>query len=735
MSEQTSNPETTLDSERPIAKVYPSKKSYQSIAADVSVDSALAELIDNSIDSAVLNGDETVKIEIYFDEDTEDLVYSDHAGGVGQDEMGVFLGLGRSKEAELDGLSIGAFGMGTKKALNYLAAHFTVASRHIEADQGWQYTVDPEWFEEDNEKWEFEMEPADLEPGQTEIRLHEFTFDWDDQREDIRDRLSQKYQRFFSEEHETRVELSLEVDGDAVRPPQAVDWSYSPWQNGVHPRKFTGLEFTNERWSTPISVEVTVGVLREGDIQNFKPGTAVFCQNRLVEQGLTNEKGGFGGAGLNKFNPSKDKRLRIEIDFYTEGNADDLPWNSDKSRISRLHEALSAEDGVYYWLRRFADRHKKVGLYGEAPPYIFTPYDGSSPFAANDGEIEIVDVGSKQERKRRGEINHPRIHEKPDNSLSDPKALQRVCRAHAKLGIRNERLDWFESWMLPAYRQGLFEEFKDEFDTDDESLPELLGIDDIGEIVKDGKFDKDGVLAALHEVEEAPDGKSIPWNDESSTKLKIEEIDSMASEAVSDGCRIDDLSEWVRPRYDYIEARIASQRGIDRNTLETSGTPDSTPQLDENPETEGGPTDERQPQSETDQSKDETTPSPDSTGSLSEENAQQSLPGSSRASSETDEQGSDSEDEPESQDPSSRRSDLETIVEGYRDDLRTAGIDPDKNPDELISELLDIAVAWTQVQTQLEEAPVNGNSPEERLEALIEKANRLERIMTAAQES
>lgn len=70
---------------------------------------------------------------------------------------------------------------------------------------------------------------------------------------------------------------------------------------------------------------------------------------------------------MNKFNNAKDKRLRIEIDFYTEGNADDLPWNSDKSRISQTHPVLSADHGVYYWLRRFADRHKRIGLYGQAP--------------------------------------------------------------------------------------------------------------------------------------------------------------------------------------------------------------------------------------------------------------------------------------------------------------------------------------------------------------------------------
>jgi hypothetical protein len=734
MSEQANNRDSTQNSEAPVAKVYPSKKSYQSIAADVSVDSALAELIDNSIDSAVLNGDDSVEIEIYFDEEAEDLVYSDHAGGVAQEEMGVFLGLGRSKEAELDGLSIGAFGMGTKKALNHLATSFTVASRHSEADQGWQYTVDPEWFDEDNEKWEFEMEPSELDPGQTEIQLHQLAFDWNEQKEEIKNSLSKKYQRFFSEEHQTRVEISLEIDGETVKPPGAVDWSYSPWQEGAHPRKFVGLEFTNERWSAPISAEVTVGLLREGDIQKVEPGTAVFCQNRLVEEGLTNEKGGFGVNELNKFNSARDGRLRIEIDFYTEGNADDLPWNSDKSRISRLHEALSAEDGVYYWLRRFADRHKKIGLYGEAPPYIFTPYDASSPSAANNGEIEVVDVGSKQKRKRRGEINHPRIHEKPADNLSDIKALQRLCRAHAQLGIRNERIDWFESWMLPAYREGLFHEFKKEFETDDGFLTDLLDIDDVGEIVKDEKFDREEVLAALNEVDEAPDGKSAPWDEQSTITAKTDDIDSMANNAVLEGRRRDDLHKWAQARYDYIEGRIASQRDIDRGALETTGTSDSTPQLDEEPESEDTNADDQQSRSEASQSQEESTASSDSNGSTSNEYAQQSLADSPQESSESEGQASDSEGETESQDSSSRQPNLETIVEEYQDDLQRAGIEPDKDPGELISELLDIAVAWTQVQTLLEEAPVSGKSPEERLEALIEKADRFEQIMAAAQE-
>jgi proteasome regulatory subunit len=249
-----------------------------------------------------------------------------------------------------------------------------------------------------------------------------------------------------------------------------------------------------------------------------------------------------------------------------------------------------------------------------------------------------------------------------------------------------------------------------------------------GEIVKDDKFDREEVLAALNEVDEAPDGKSAPWDEQSTITAKIEEIDSMAKNAVSEGRRRDDLHEWAQARYDYIEARIASQRDIDRGTLETAGTSDSTPQLDEEPESEDTNAADQQSRSETNQSQEESTASSDSNGSTSNKYAQQSIADSPQASSESDGQAGDSEGVTQSQNPSPRQHNLGAIVEEYQKDLQKAGIDPAKEPDELISELLDIAVAWTEVQTQLEEAPVGGESPEERLEALRDHFEEIVRV-------
>lgn len=769
MSNDSPNSESTPD--RPVARVYPSKKSYKSIAADVDVSSAFAELIDNSRDSAAIHDIDPVDAEIFFDDEAGDLVYSDTAGGVAEDEMGVFLGLGQSKDVRAQGRNIGAFGMGTKKALNHLADSFTIASRHIDADQGWKYHVGEDFFEEENEEWEFEMEPANLEPGQTELRLHELTFDWQDKKENIRENLSETYQRFLGESHETPERLNVRIDGEPLKPPADATWTFSPWQNGLHPRKFTGLEFTNEKWSAPIEVEITVGLLRSSDITNIESGTAFYCQDRLVEEGLTGEKGGFGVAGLNKFNAAQDKRLRIEIDFYTKGDANDLPWNSDKSRISRMHEALSGEQGVYYWLRRMADRHKKVGKYGEAPPWIFTPYNAEDPHAANGGEIENVNIGSKQQRLKQGKVGQVRIHQKPDKDLSDIHAMEQVVEAHAALGIRSERVDWFESWMLPAYREGVFSAFRYRYDTDDESLVELLDIDTLSEIVKDGKFDKEEVLAALHEVDEAPDGKSSPWDDEDTIDTKLSQIDETAASDAKKEHRQEaaEIAPWKRHRYQYTLYATADDLGADAGEFEVIETdeqqePAVEPPTEDEEQASSVETEEGQQQAATG-TRQASGDKPETDGEAPFEPAESESESldidTETISRETSDATTESQGTPEdtgasdatpaltspqsstSAEPTTTTTSatveedrvarqLRELRDEYDELLDDLDIDPEKDPEEWLPDLMQAAERLKRFESMLNDAPVEGDSFEGRIDGLLDKAKKYDQMMSVA---
>lgn len=807
MSQNGSNSESA--NRRPIAKVHPSKKTYRSIAADVTVDSAIAELIDNSIDSAAILDKDPVNVTISYDDDAEEMVYSDHAGGVKPDEMGVFLGLGRSKDMRAEGRNIGAFGMGTKKALNHLANSFTIASRHEDTDQGWKYTVDEDFFAEDNETWEFEMEPADLDPGQTVLTLHDLTFDWDEIEGDVRDQLEQKYQRFLSDEYDTSATLSVDLTGEELTPPPQVQWTFSPWQGGAHPRRFTGLEFSYDQWSAPIEVEVTVGLMRSSNIEKVKAGTAFFCQDRLVEQGLTGAKGGFGQFGMNKFNTAKDKRLRIEIDFYTDGDADDLPWNSDKSRISRTHHVLSAEHGVYYWLRRFADRHKRIGQYGRAPPWIFTEYDSESLHAANDGEIEEVNVADKHQRLKTGDSSGPRIHNKPDKDLSLAEYLSRVAIAHSELGIHSERIEWFKSWVVPAYEEAIYDEFIDRFDTDDEYLPHLLDVDTRDELLNENGFDKAEIIAGLYEADDAPDGQTHPWDSEENIEGVLDDIESDAESDVESGQRRSaNVYDDVRVhRYKYELARACTDANVEIDDLDLIDD-DPTPLVDED-ETDESDTEASEARSsdhtpsddlaEGDEPKSTDTRAVDSgtaDGASSEGLASGDEPkssdtrasevgttaGTSESSSDSshsmDEVAySDSDPSPDSANTTSKTStdttqseiskgpetnvvvddtddsqdktgeplvrdpdavavteQLEELKREHDELLDRLDIDEDASPEEWIDQLVDAAEQLQTVLDLLEESPAEGDSLEERLEALIDRANRYEKMMQAAGE-
>ncbi|USZ68515.1 ATP-binding protein [Halorussus salilacus] len=459
-----------------VAYATPSRKTYNSVASDISVESALGELVDNSLDSAALHGINPVEITINIeetDDGTMELVYRDESGGVKEDEMGVFMGLGRSKNERAGGQNVGTFGMGAKRALKRLGDEFTIASHYKTADTGWKYTVSPEWFdidpEEDNpNQWQFEMDAVDLGQGVTEIRVRNLNFNWDNRKEKIEDWFSKTYQKFLQEESDVDLDLALELEGDEVETPEPVEWSFAPWFGGLHPRTFEGLVFQDENWNDQVQVKVTVGLLREG--AKRRTGTFIFCQNRLVEGNLTDEKGGYGlSGGLPKFKTSQIKRLRIEIELF--GDANDLPWSADKSRLRPSHKVLtpSPEKGVYWWLRRMADRHMKAGRYGNfdhiETKSVFEPYGSENESAANDGEIEVVDVGDKQRRLRRGEVDHIRISQKPGTDYTTVDTLGKIATAHARLGVVAESMSdiQYDEWARPTYEDAVGREFVEAF--------------------------------------------------------------------------------------------------------------------------------------------------------------------------------------------------------------------------------------------------------------------------------
>ncbi|MFC4440487.1 MULTISPECIES: ATP-binding protein [Natrialbaceae] len=585
------------------AHAMPSRRSYDSLASDISVESAVGELVDNSSDSAVLSGIENVNISFDLKEidGNEVLVYQDPAGGVRRRDAGIFMGIGRSRDEGADEQYVGTFGLGAKRALRRLGNEFTIASRHHDEDEGWEYTVPSEWFEDneddDASEWKFELEPADLEPGETVIEIHDLNFDWEERRDGLKEWLATTYQKFLRSDPDVPLNMTIELDGEQIETPEPVEWSYSPWLDGLHPRTFTGLEFTNN--GTTVQAQITIGVLRKGN--RHRTGTYIFCQNRLVEGNLTDETGGFG-LTLRKFNPSQNKRLRIEVELF--GDASDLPWSADKSRLQPTHWTLTPQPGkgVFWWLDRVADRHMSASRYGTFgdfvhSPAVIEPYSADSPYAANSGEIEEIGIGKKQRKLRRGEVGHVRIHYKPSNDYDAIDRLGKIADTHARLGVVAESMsdisiaegtggfsgEHYPEWARPTYEALVGKRFVDRYfdiknkEFTHETAEQMLDSNDPVTLVADAHSvtgDYQTIAQYLTEVSDLPDTDNYNINSEGSDDVQdlIDQIVKAANRTFTSETRRTEDPVWAVPRY-HAQLAIGAADDVDVESFEIGDSP------------------------------------------------------------------------------------------------------------------------------------------------------------------
>lgn len=519
-------------------ELTPSKETYNAIRADVGVAASFKELIDNAIDNAIREGKSVVQVEIVHKESEsgpEEIIVRDDSGGIHPNELDMLFALGESRKEDIRG-SIGAFGIGAKKALMRLGRSFDVISRHEDREKGWGYTIDESWIEEETE-WEVELTEYDLQPETTELRVRNLNFDWNDKLESLRNTLRETYQMYTDDSpyRDTEVKLELYLDEEKLTPPGNVEYSYTPWGD-LYPRKFEGIMITPPDIDATVEMRITAGLMAVGD--ESEAGTDVFCQNRLVVHAGRGANGGFDvPRGLPKFRPEAHKRLKIRVEFLTEGDAADLPWNADKSRIRTDHPVMRK---AREWIREVGDRYMQA-RYGDVPTPFHTPYTRDSEYAANGGEIAgPFDYTSHFRELMQGKRSDVEITERPRASLSKISKMQETAQAHAKLGIKCERVGWFEDWMLPTYYELVEEEIEN---TPFETLTPI----DV----------------------EIPDVTQV-----SSIDGLIEEIESLAEDHFHHGVISTDVEPYEEVRYRLVLNRLASEHERSVEDLEQRSDPD-----------------------------------------------------------------------------------------------------------------------------------------------------------------
>jgi len=452
----------------------PSKEAYRAIKSDVTPVSAFKELIDNALDNWARVSQQTddiwIKIEHQEeDEEQEEIVIRDNSGGVPEDDVGMLFALGESAKEEIPG-SIGAYGIGAKKAIVNLGNSAVIRSRSLDSDTGFGFEIDQEWLHDDD-RWEVEKEEfEDIDPGVTEIRIRDLNVDWEDYAEDIPDELGKTYQRFIQGNGLSETgEVSILVNGESVTAPTPINWSFTP-VDGFAPRRYEKIELESNELDEDVYLHVTVGLMRKADQE--AAGTDIYCQNRLVLSGIEDERAGYNtGSGSNRLgkHTNQHNRLKVEVEFETEGDASTLPWDAQKSDIDRYNRVAQL---AYGWIRRIViPYHEAAGAFDIMRTTFLAPYGRDSEYATTEMFDEPFDYSGRK-----------RVTDKPDTGFTDARWLNERCSRDVRFKIYS--LDGVDPKLVPAYHEEMIRLTRQEYDlpdgTDEETaVSELTDVESL----------------------------------------------------------------------------------------------------------------------------------------------------------------------------------------------------------------------------------------------------------------
>lgn len=511
---------------------------YRAIMADVDVVEAILELTDNSIDNweRVSSKTDPLTIEVFTrttDDGNTEFVIRDDSGGVRRSELAMLFGIGHSARDEIEG-SVGAYGVGAKRAIMRLANEATVATRYkAGTDTGYGFTVDRDWLKEDT--WKRPIEEFDLPEGQTEIRLRNLNFQPEKKLDEIRQELQRAYEIFLGggprhdDAKDEDYDFVIRVDGEPIDQPDPVNWSFTPF-DGLHPRQFTNIDLDSKETEDPVHLDVTVGLMQTA--KESKAGTDIYLQQRKVHHAQKDDQGGFGLVDNMDEWSGQQKRLKIIAELRTDGDSRDLPWNSSKTGLDTDSEIAKQ---AFDWIGRIAERYYDA-VYGTVPQTFLRPYGRGADHAV-DGQLGDDAIGYAGREK---------VTDKPTDGYPDIQRVKKMAIEHARFGIKytgNLREEF-----IPAYEEHLANRLPEQFDS-------LYG------------EDYDPVV-----LDEAPD---LDLNNGGAIAT---ETDGWARSDARVPRRYTGLEAWKQPRYDSVLAtRLPDDMDLDEvETVDTRDEDDDT---------------------------------------------------------------------------------------------------------------------------------------------------------------
>lgn len=351
----------------------PKKRMYWSIISDYSLETALAELIDNAIDNWSKAGRRSeLVVELTLNSEDQSIVVDDNAGGVPELDHPQLISPGLSSN-DPSGISIGVFGVGSKRAVVALAKNIRIQTRHG-SGKTFQFDIDEQWFLDST--WllpKFEAGP--ISQSSTRIELSRLRIPiTPESPKSLSDKLGATYARFLSEGR-----FRLLVNHRIVKCKLFDRWSFPP---NFEPICVRGKIQDSDGETTEYAM--TAGLVDTDAFKNGECGVYFYCNDRLIAQAVQDPEVGFvrGQAGV----PHGEAALaRLVCEF--RGPAKSMPWNSFKTGINYHHRTYRAvRDMLIEKMSYFASLSRRLAKHKE-----------TEVFAFNAGKVRDVAVAESKE--------------------------------------------------------------------------------------------------------------------------------------------------------------------------------------------------------------------------------------------------------------------------------------------------------------------------------------------------
>ena len=307
------------------------------LTKDVSLTSAIMDLIDNCVDGALrIRGEESLEgLVVSLSVRETGFLIEDNCGGIPLNIARHYaFRFGRPDDAKPVDHSVGLFGVGMKRAMFKLGRRFEVQSTSENTSFNVKVDVDA-WQRE--EPWEFpmEVESSEIRPGETDtfsernsgstkirvFQLHQgiaaqFSSDLFVAR--LQNEIRTKHQMYL------RRGLSIEVNGTFLVG-SVIRFAYVP--NLLMPAY-------EEIHRNGVTVKLVSGVGPGGPIGRADAGWYVYCNGRMVVKADQTELTGWGSLGTSRVPRYHHQFARFRgCAFFNSAHSDQLPWNTTKDGL------------------------------------------------------------------------------------------------------------------------------------------------------------------------------------------------------------------------------------------------------------------------------------------------------------------------------------------------------------------------------------------------------------------